>query len=76
MEEIRYKRQIQLNEIGEPGQKKIKNASVLVVGSGGLGCPILMYLTGAGIGKIGIMDPDIVTLSNLQRQILLPELAL
>ena len=42
MEEIRYKRQIQLNEIGEPGQKKIKNDSVLVVGSGGLGCPILM----------------------------------
>ena len=73
MEEIRYKRQIQLNEVGEPGQKKIKNASVLVVGSGGLGCPILMYLTGAGIGKIGIMDPDIVTLSNLQRQILFTE---
>ena len=73
MEEIRYKRQIQLNEVGEPGQKKIKNARVLVVGSGGLGCPILMYLTGAGIGKIGIMDPDIVTLSNLQRQILFTE---
>ena len=70
MEEIRYKRQIQLNEVGETGQKKIKNSRVLVVGSGGLGCPILMYLTGAGIGKIGIMDPDIVTLSNLQRQIL------
>lgn len=67
---LRYNRQINLPEIGLAGQKKLKKASVLVVGAGGLGSPVLMYLTAAGIGRIGIIDSDAVSLSNLQRQIL------
>ena len=70
MNKTRYKRQIILPEIGENGQKKLSNASVLCVGAGGLGCPALLYLTAAGIGKIGIIDFDIVDESNLQRQVL------
>jgi molybdopterin/thiamine biosynthesis adenylyltransferase/rhodanese-related sulfurtransferase len=66
----RYNRQIKLEEIGIEGQQKLKNASILVVGSGGLGCPTLQYLTAVGIGKIGIVDHDVVEESNLQRQIL------
>ncbi len=66
----RYNRHIILDKVGLKGQEKIQNASVLVIGAGGLGCPVLQYLTAAGIGKIGIIDMDIVTISNLQRQIL------
>jgi len=65
-----YIRQIQLPEIGDRGQEKLFNAKVLVVGAGGLGCPALQYLVATGIGTIGIVDFDIVSLSNLHRQIL------
>lgn len=66
----RYQRQTSLPEIGESGQKKLADARLLVVGAGGLGCPALQYLTGAGIGTIGIVDHDTVSLSNLHRQVL------
>lgn len=66
----RYRRQIVLAEIGGAGQQKMKNASVLVIGAGGLGAPVLQYLAAAGIGHIGIVDDDIVSLSNLQRQVI------
>jgi sulfur-carrier protein adenylyltransferase/sulfurtransferase len=66
----RYNRHIILSEIGQKGQDKLTNAKVLVVGAGGLGCPVLQYLTAAGIGTIGIIDFDVVTASNLQRQVL------
>lgn len=66
----RYNRHLILPEIGIKGQEKLKNAKVLVVGAGGLGCPVLQYLAAAGIGHIGIVDHDIVELSNLQRQVL------
>ena len=69
-ERRRYQRQIILEGIGEQGQLKLKNASVLVVGAGGLGIPVLQYLAAAGIGKIGIVDADLVEESNLQRQVL------
>lgn len=70
-EEIRrYSRHILLPEVGGKGQKKINNASVLLVGAGGLGAPIGYYLAAAGVGKIGIIDGDHVELSNLQRQII------
>ena len=71
--ETRYQRHIQINEVGPAGQGKIKKAKVLVIGVGGLGCPALQYLTAAGIGTLGIMDPDHVSISNLQRQILFNE---
>ena len=70
MENTRYNRQILLDEIGEAGQQKLLNAKVLVVGAGGLGCPVLQYLTAAGIGTIGVVDFDFVDLTNLQRQVL------
>ena len=66
----RYNRHLILNEIGEEGQKKLLAAKVLVVGAGGLGAPVLQYLAAAGVGTIGIVDDDVVSLSNLQRQIL------
>jgi molybdopterin-synthase adenylyltransferase len=69
-EEIeRYKRHLVLREVGGQGQQKLKAARVLVVGAGGLGSPLLMYLAAAGIGTIGIIDDDRVSLDNLQRQI-------
>jgi molybdopterin-synthase adenylyltransferase len=70
-EEIRrYSRHIVLPEVGGTGQKRINRAAVLVVGAGGLGSPVAYYLAAAGVGKIGIVDNDVVDLSNLQRQIL------
>jgi adenylyltransferase/sulfurtransferase len=69
-EEIeRYKRHLVLREVGGQGQQKIKAAKVLVIGAGGLGSPLLMYLAAAGVGTIGIVDDDRVSLDNLQRQI-------
>ena len=69
-ERERFMRQIVMPGIGEEGQEILKNAKVLVVGSGGLGSPALYYLTVAGVGEIGIVDTDVVSLSNLNRQIL------
>jgi adenylyltransferase/sulfurtransferase len=66
----RYARHIVLREVGGPGQAALKEASVLVIGAGGLGAPALMYLAAAGIGSLGVVDNDIVSLSNLQRQII------
>lgn len=65
----RYSRHILLQEVGVEGQEKIMGAKVLIVGAGGLGCPVALYLAAAGIGTIGIIDNDVVDLSNLQRQI-------
>ena len=66
----RFTRHFSLPEIGIEGQEKLKNARVLVIGAGGLGSPLLLYLAAAGIGTIGIVDDDVVNLSNLQRQVL------
>lgn len=66
----RYSRHLSLSEIGIAGQNKLLNAKVLVVGAGGLGCPILQYLAAAGVGTLGIVDFDTVEISNLQRQVL------
>ena len=69
----RYKRHRMLPQIDEAGQEKIKNSKVLVVGAGGLGCPVALYLAAAGVGTIGLIDFDVVDLSNLQRQVLYSE---
>lgn len=70
-EEIdRYRRHIVLAEIGGQGQQKLKQANVLIVGAGGLGAPVIQYLAAAGIGHIGVLDDDTVSLSNLQRQVI------
>ena len=69
----KYEKQIILKEIGFSGQKKIKNAKVLIVGMGGLGCPLLIYLANIGIQNIGIIDHDKIELTNLNRQILFSE---
>ena len=66
----RYARHIILREIGGPGQKKLKQSRVLVVGAGGLGSPALLYLAGAGVGTIGVIDGDVVENANLQRQVI------
>ena len=66
----RYARHIVLPEVGGPGQNKLKNSSVLVIGAGGLGAPALLYLAAAGVGRIGVADDDTVSLSNLQRQVI------
>ena len=70
IEKTRYDRHLRLPQIGEAGQIKLSHAKVLVIGAGGLGCPVLQYLTAAGIGTIGIIDDDNISLSNLQRQVL------
>ena len=66
----RYARHLVLHDIGGPGQQRLKAARVLVIGAGGLGSPLLQYLAAAGVGTLGIVDDDAVSLSNLQRQVL------
>jgi len=69
-EKYRYSRHLLLNEVGDEGQLKLKQSKVLVIGAGGLGCPVLLYLSAAGVGTIGIIDFDTIDESNLQRQII------
>jgi molybdopterin/thiamine biosynthesis adenylyltransferase len=66
----RYARHIVLREIGGPGQARLKRARVVVIGAGGLGAPVLMYLAAAGVGQIAVVDDDVVSVSNLQRQVI------
>src|SRR4030088_1229789 len=66
----RYARHIVLREVGGPGQAALKGARVLVIGAGGLGAPVLLYLAAAGVGTLGVIDDDTVALSNLQRQVI------
>lgn len=73
MTDERYARQTMLPEIGPEGQRRLLDASVLIVGLGGLGSPAALYLTGAGVGRIGLADADVVSWSNLQRQVLYTE---
>ncbi|MEZ4968083.1 MAG: ThiF family adenylyltransferase [Flavobacteriaceae bacterium] len=69
----RYQRQTILKDFGAEAQQKLKDASVLVVGAGGLGIPALLYLNAMGVGKIGIVEQDMVEITNLQRQVLYSE---
>ncbi len=69
----RYARHLILREVGGAGQQKLRKAKVLVIGAGGLGSPVLQYLAAAGVGTLGVIDDDIVSLSNLQRQVLFDE---
>jgi sulfur-carrier protein adenylyltransferase/sulfurtransferase len=69
----RFERQYILNGFGIDGQKKLRNASVLMVGAGGLGCPVLLYLAAVGVGRIGVIDGDVVNVTNLNRQVLFGE---
>src|SRR5205814_6391554 len=69
-QQIRYSRHIMLPEVGEEGQKKLLRSRVLLLGAGGLGAPSSVYLAAAGVGTIGLVDDDVVDLSNLQRQII------
>ncbi len=69
-EVARFSRHLILPEVGITGQKRLKKASVLCVGTGGLGSPLLLYMAAAGVGHIGIVDFDVVELSNLQRQVI------
>jgi len=66
----RYARHISLPSVGPEGQEKISQSKVLVIGAGGLGSPVILYLAAAGVGKIGIIDDDEIELSNLQRQVI------
>lgn len=70
IEKNRYDRHLKLSEVGLEGQERLKAAKVLVIGAGGLGCPILQYLSAAGVGTIGVIDDDVIDESNLQRQVL------
>ena len=67
---LRYSRHLIMPEVGMEGQLKLKSASILLVGTGGLGAPLGMYLAAAGVGRIGLVDYDVVDFSNLQRQVI------
>ncbi|MCK4901344.1 MAG: ThiF family adenylyltransferase, partial [Anaerolineales bacterium] len=67
---LRYSRHLLIPEVGLEGQRKLKAASILVIGTGGLGSPVALYLAAAGVGRIGLVDYDVVDYSNLQRQVI------